>query len=63
MDPDMMNPKASEPRAAGIFLALGAIGGSSAGIFFGQPSIGLLAGLGTGSAIAFCHWFVDRNRA
>lgn len=36
----------------GIFMALGAIIGAVAGLYAGQPSIGLLVGLGAGGAAA-----------
>ncbi len=36
----------------GIFIAIGLIGGSVAGVLYGQPSLGLVAGLGAGAAIA-----------
>ncbi len=59
---DMINSKPDDPRAAGVFLALGAIGGTIVGIVYGQPSIGLLAGLASGGLIALILWLIDRKQ-
>ncbi|MFM1981348.1 MAG: hypothetical protein RJB22_67 [Pseudomonadota bacterium] len=53
--------KPPEPRAAGAFIALGLLGGTLAGVFMGQPTIGLLAGFGLGLAIALLVWLKDRR--
>jgi uncharacterized membrane protein len=53
----------SQPRSAGIFIALGAIIGVVYGTFQGQPSIGLIAGLSGGVLIAGIFWFIDRRRS
>jgi len=49
------------PRAGGAAIALLAIGGVVIGNHFGQASIGLLAGLGSGAAIALGLWLADRR--
>lgn len=58
----MTEPKQPAPRAAGIFIALGLIGGSLVGVALHQPTIGLLAGFGLGTVIAGVLWLVDRRR-
>lgn len=47
-------------NAGGVFIALGGILGAVLGGFLGQPSIGLLVGLGLGVAIAFAIWLIER---
>ncbi|MEH3107668.1 MAG: hypothetical protein PGN09_10395 [Sphingomonas fennica] len=59
----MAPPPAPPSRAAGVFLAIGAIGGAILGARAGQPSAGLLIGLGAGIAIALALWLYDRSRA
>ncbi len=60
----MSGTENSRPRlAGGIFVALGLLLGAMGGIVLGQPSLGMVAGLGIGSAIALVIWFVDRKRA
>jgi hypothetical protein len=49
------------PRAGGAAIALLAIGGVVIGNHFGQASIGLLAGFGSGVAIALALWLLDRR--
>jgi hypothetical protein len=36
----------------GIFIAIGLIGGTIIGVVYGQPSLGLVAGLGAGIVVA-----------
>jgi len=48
-------------RAGGFFIALLAIGGVFIGGFMGQPSIGLLAGVALGVAIAVALWWKERG--
>ena len=48
-------------RAAGIFLAVGAIAGAIVGNHYGEASAGLLIGLGAGVVIALALWLVDRR--
>lgn len=49
-------------RGAGAIIALLTITGAIAGGLAGQPSIGLLAGLGGGIAIAVILWLVEARR-
>ena len=58
----MTKPSTPAPRAAGAFIALGLIIGPLVGIAFGQPTLGLLAGLGVGLVIAIGQWLFDRAR-
>lgn len=51
-----------EPRAGGAVIALCLIVGAVAGMLGGQPSIGLLAGLGAGIAVAVVIYLGDRKR-
>ncbi|WP_200932368.1 hypothetical protein [Sphingomonas sp. Leaf412] len=56
-----MAPPPDRPTAAGGFpIAAGALLGTVAGLFAGQPSIGFLAGLAVGVAIAIAIWLRDR---
>jgi hypothetical protein len=57
----MTEPK-PKPRALGVLLAIGAIGGVIYGSITGQPSAGLLIGFGGGAAIAMLFWIIDRTR-
>jgi hypothetical protein len=49
-------------RAGGSILAAAIIGGVIVGTILGQPSIGFLAGTGTGVLIALLLWLRDRKR-
>lgn len=46
----------------GFLVALGTIVGAFAGANVGQPSLGLLIGLGVGAALALAIWWRDRAR-
>jgi len=59
--PEHTAPKATS-SAGGVFIALFTLAGTIAGGFMGQPSIGLLAGLALGVAIAITIWLKDRAR-
>jgi hypothetical protein len=48
-------------RAGGVLIALGAMIGPVIGLYAGQPSIGLLAGVGIGAALAIIIWLTDRG--
>lgn len=48
------------PRGAGAIIALLSITGVIVGGLMGQPTIGLLAGLGLGVAIGIAMWLRDR---
>jgi uncharacterized membrane protein len=49
------------PRAAGILITLGTLGGAVYGAVKGQPSLGLVLGFGAGVAIALAFWLFDRR--
>ena len=48
-------------QAGGSILAGCIIAGVVGGVILGQPSIGFLAGLGLGAAIAILLWLKDRR--
>ena len=54
-------PSAQPARSAGIALAILPIVGAFVGGLYGQPSIGLLAGVAIGAALALIVWLVDRR--
>ncbi|SFR87119.1 hypothetical protein [Sphingomonas jatrophae] len=51
-----------EPRAAGAIIALLTIAGALVGTIAGQPSLGVLGGLGAGGLLALGLWLRDRRR-
>jgi uncharacterized protein YcfJ len=55
------NPK-QNALGGGIFIAIGLLGGGIIGVFMGEPSIGMVAGLATGIAVAGLVWIIDRKR-
>jgi hypothetical protein len=59
----MSGTEKNPPRlAGGIFVALGLLVGAIGGIAMNQPSAGMIAGFGVGSAIALLVWLIDRKR-
>jgi hypothetical protein len=58
----MSNSQPQSARGAGAIIALSSITGVIAGGLMGQPSIGLLAGVGTGMAIGLLMWWYDRRK-
>lgn len=50
------------PAAGGALIALGAIGGATAGFFLRQPTQGFLIGIAAGIAVAVAIWLADRRR-
>jgi sugar phosphate permease len=50
------------PQAGGFIIAVAILAGTIIGGLKGQPSIGLLAGLGLGVAAALAVWLVDRRK-
>ncbi|MBK5263775.1 MAG: hypothetical protein JJE34_00875 [Alphaproteobacteria bacterium] len=58
----MSNNQRQSARGAGAIIALSTITGVLAGGLMGQPSIGLLAGLGTGIVIGLLMWWRDRRK-
>ncbi|HEX8306905.1 MAG TPA: hypothetical protein VF645_00625 [Allosphingosinicella sp.] len=57
-----MSQPTRSSQAAGFILAMSILAGAVAGAIVGQPSIGFLAGLGTGVAIALLFWLGERRR-
>lgn len=57
----MADPRPS-PAAGGFPIALGALGGTTVGVALRQPTIGFLAGLALGIAVAVVIWLRDRAR-
>ena len=58
----MNGPSSHRAQAGGSILALSILVGAVAGIIAGQPSIGFIAGLAIGTAIALILWRRDRQR-
>jgi hypothetical protein len=48
------------PSAGGFPIAIGVIGGTIIGLATGQPTIGFLAGLAVGVAVAVAIWLRSR---
>lgn len=44
----------------GVFIAIGVLAGAIVGGFMGQPSAGLLVGLGLGALVALAIWWRGR---
>ena len=66
IDPQKPNesPRPTAPKNAkggGVFIVLALLIGVIAGIVYGQPSVGMAAGLGFGVAIALFVWLWDRR--
>ncbi len=61
---DLDNRKSTKRSAmgGGIFLFLGLLIGSIAGIALNQPSLGMMAGFGIGAALALLLWIADRSK-
>ena len=55
-------PEFRSPRAGGVFIGLGLAIGAGVGIATGQPSLGMLIGMGIGGLIALLMWLRDRRR-
>lgn len=56
----MDRPSRKSPPAGGIFLAVLPLAGALIGLKLGEPSIGLLVGLGAGAGAALLIWLVWR---
>lgn len=54
-------PPRKTPLAGGLLIALGAMGGAVIGLFRGQPTIGLLVGVGIAAALSVLLWLVSRD--
>ncbi|MBH1998632.1 MAG: hypothetical protein I8H96_05790 [Sphingomonadaceae bacterium] len=57
-----MTKDRKEPTGAGAIIALLIMVGTIGGGMMGQPSIGLLAGVGAGIAIALLLWWRERGK-
>ena len=57
-----MNKRARDSRAGGSILAIAILAGTVGGMIVGQPSIGVLAGIGAGALLALLFWLNDRRR-
>lgn len=57
---DPLSPRNKNPMGGGAPIALLTIAGTIIGGFLGQPSIGLLIGLGIGVIIALLIWWQGR---
>jgi hypothetical protein len=51
-----------QPRAAGVILAAAILIGAVVGVAQGQPSAGVIIGVGLGALIALLLWLWDRAR-
>ena len=51
-----------QSRGAGIFIVIAIAIGTAVGTAMGQSSLGLVAGIAAGSAIAVLLWLRDRKR-
>jgi Na+/proline symporter len=58
----MNEPENNKSMAGGIFIAIGLIGGVIAGVYYDQPSAGMVAGLALGAGAALVTWLIDRRR-
>lgn len=58
----LMSKRTRSTRAAGFILAISILGGAIAGAIVGEPSIGFLAGLAAGVAVATLFWLIERRR-
>lgn len=61
MAADMTDERPKAARAGGILIALAVIIGTVAGLALRQPSIGMVAGFGTGLVLAILVWLLDRR--
>jgi hypothetical protein len=59
-DPNNANPRPGNTIGAGAPIAFLLIGGVVVGGLLGQPSIGLLVGLGLGIAVAVLIWRIRK---
>ncbi len=54
-------PPRKTPLAGGVLIALGAVGGALWGLHNGQPTIGLLAGVGIAALLSVLLWLISRD--
>jgi uncharacterized membrane protein (UPF0136 family) len=50
------------PQAGGFLLAMCILVGAVVGTIRGEPSIGVIAGIGVGIVVAIALWLKDRTR-
>jgi uncharacterized membrane protein len=58
----MSMSRPTEPRAGGVWIAIGAVGGAVYGTFEHQASLGLLIGTAIGASVALTMWYFDTRR-
>ena len=54
-------PPRKTPLAGGVLIAFGALGGAGFGFYRGQPTIGLLIGIGIAVVLSVLLWLVSRD--
>ena len=57
-----MSQRNRSGQAAGFILAVSILAGAVGGSIVGEPSIGFLAGLAAGVAMAVLFWLIERRR-
>jgi hypothetical protein len=57
-----MSQRNRSSQAAGFILAISILAGAVGGSIVGEPSIGFLAGLAAGVAMAILFWLIERRR-
>lgn len=63
MNDQEQNQAQARPRlGGGIFLFVGLLVGSIAGIALNEPSIGMISGFGVGGLLAIVIWLLDSKR-
>lgn len=58
----MTEPDKPGPKAGGALIAISTLVGTAAGIALGQPSMGVVGGIGFGTGLAVLVWLRDRKR-
>ena len=55
-------PERQAPKAGGALIAIFTLVGAGIGIALGQPSMGVVGGVGFGTGLAILIWLKDRKR-
>ena len=55
-------PERQAPKAGGALIAISTLVGAGIGIALGQPSMGVVGGVGFGTGLAILIWLKDRKR-